>query len=217
MIRKRICGFAALCLFLAGCGPLAEEGPVPTAVSALLAGRADNAPAADPRRDLTREMIDASPTPLLLVVIPERDLAASLFQVGESGTRTSWLTTDGIGITLRGGMLTETRGLGEDLMAADLTRLRPDPVTASQGRRIHDYLAGTDEIIRHGFACTLAPVGRQDVEIVGRIYPATLVEETCAGASGQFANRYWIAPGGLIRKSRQWVSPRVGHLEISQL
>lgn len=215
--KLRILLLAAGLLSLPACGPLAEDGPVPTAISTLLQGREEVAPVADPRRDLTREMIDASPTPLLLVVIAEQDVAASLFQVGEAGSRTSWLTTDGIGITLRGGMLAETRGLGEDLMAADLSNLRLDPATAIQGRRIHDYLDGTDKITRSALACEVAPVGQQDVQVVGRSYKTTLVEETCSSEQGQFVNRYWIEAGGLIRKSRQWVSPNVGYLEISRL
>jgi len=212
---------------LAACGPLANtESPTRAALaglSGLLGGGAqDAAVPSDPRRDLTRDIIEASrPADLMLVVLPVRDAAATATRIGDNRGKSTWITPDGIGLTFADGLLIATRGLGDDLMGADVRDTAAALQTMLQNGgtsvRIHDYLNGMDQTERMSFQCVVSPAGNTRITIYQRTYPVRKVEENCVTSSGQFTNTYWIEPNGTVRQSKQWISQRIGYIEIQRL
>lgn len=216
-------GLAALALILAGCGDLAANKTGVDLVTGLArqvtgAGQAPQAAAAsDPRRALTRAMIDQSEVPVILIVVIDRDAAATLIAAGVNGDKVTWVSADGIGVILRNGFLIGTRGLGDDLMGADVNGSQMALRRGGTSTRIHDYLTGTDQVVRRSFQCQIATVGPESIEILERTYATTRIDETCADGTTSFVNSYWVGADGTIWKSRQWVSALVGALEIIKL
>ena len=216
-------GLAALALLLTGCGELAANRPALDALSNV-AGRiagtgrpAVSAASTDPRRVLTRQMIDQSGAPVILVVVTERDAAATLVRAGENRDKITWVSADGIGIVLRDGVLIGTRGLGDDLMGADVKGSQSALRRGGTATRIHDYLTGTDQVVRRRFQCSFASAGTEHIDIIQKVHATTRIDETCSDATTSFINSYWIGTDGTTWKSRQWVSSIVGSLEIYRL
>ena len=94
----------------------------------------------------------------LRVSLPETGAVAVLGPVSRSGNVTVWQTLDGITLSFQRGVLIATRGLGDDLMSADvegaldLLRGRDD---GGYYPHIRSYLDGEDRTVFH----TISVVG----------------------------------------------------------
>jgi hypothetical protein len=205
---------------LAGCGNDDKKGSSYfDAVRGLAQSLTGNGPEiTDVRAVLTRDLIDETPSPLLLAELPERGASAGLIKVAPSGQDTVWIASDGISITFRhNGLLVATRGLGDDLMAADLSQVQARIQTGGRVARVHDHLNGNDQIVRLSYDCIIENEGRAVIDIYEIRYQTTVMAETCQGDGESFTNRYWITDSGIIQKSIQWVSPSVKYLISEQL
>ncbi|MCC6306827.1 MAG: YjbF family lipoprotein [Rhodobacteraceae bacterium] len=228
MTPLRLLGLAgAAFALLAGCGsdrggsagPFASlrevAAPALGAVIAARRARPAAGPAALPRP--TREQVDAADREIIFSAVPARGSGATLARIGQNGPVSTYTTADGTTLALAGGVVVGSRGLGEDLMSA----AAPSAAAIAAGRGGHErtyyFLGGVDQKRELAIACTLAPGGATRVEVVGLSFPVREVTETCTGSAGTITNRYWFEPGGRIRKSRQWLSPTVGYLEIELL
>jgi hypothetical protein len=210
----------AALLFLSACGnnqgevlPLLRER-----ATALIPGKEAPAPV-DPRKVITRAMLDQSTSPVLLAEVESTGSAATLLGAGQNGPWISWRAGDGSGLSTRGGLLGATRGLGPDLLSADLDE--PLARLAGQGSgpavRVHRYLDGEDRVVTRSFLCQYAAAGAETIVIFERSHPTRRLRETCHGTGLRFVNDYWVGPQGTIWKSRQWVGPDLGYVGIEQL
>lgn len=201
------------------CGPLAQNQPVVRVLQGLAgAGSGFWEEEREPRNVLTRDLIDATPNDLLLFAPVNEDRASVFASVSRNGDLITWVSDEGVSLTLRDGLVIATRGLGNDLMGATSGQVYQGLVSGS-GRtvRIHDYLDGEDQIVRREYACELATLRSEVIEIYQRQHQTRLMSETCTGDAGSFRNLYWIDAAGKIWQSRQWVSPRVGAVDIQVL
>lgn len=210
---------AMLIGLLAACGTLPSDQPGVSALTGLFAGLGqEEAAPFDPRRDLTRESVEAAETDFLIVAVVDRDAFATVQQAGTNGQFTTWLGADGIGLTYNNGVLTGSRGLGDDLIAADVSdvsqALRSGKAT---GTRIHDYLDGLDQIQRRTFQCDYRRLGQETITILEFTYSTQKIVESCVSQTSGFENLYWIDRSGVIWQSRQWVSDLVGYLDTQRL
>ncbi len=201
-------GVAALILaaFLGGCGTGAQDPVWQTVQQAL-----SSAAAADPfvetvpaRQEAIREAVAAQrpAEPLLMMTLPSRRAVATLAILEEQGEITTWVDASGITITLHDGVVVQTRGLGHDLMASDISGLRaaletsgPQPYT-----RVMRRLSAKGTLIRARAACRLKRGS-------GRVI------ERC---NGKMAFENWYATRGRAA-SRQWLGPSLGYLYIERL
>lgn len=227
MILKRLPGLAALALSLSlvGCGELTKEDPNLTLVRQMLpqvlgrqGGAAETAPAGGAGPGLSAAAIDQNPVPLMLASVVGSGTATLLQQVGDNSGKTTFASADGTSATFQDGLLIATRGLGADLMAADVAAVR-GALRAGGGLavRVHEYLGGLDQILRREYTCRVAPVGPAAIEIRQRRYDTMRFDETCAAGDVQFTNTYWIDRDHVIRKSRQLISPPLGYLDSERL
>lgn len=146
----------------------------------------------------------------LRVTIPARGAQAVLGPVARRGDVTVWQTRDGITLSLRQGVLIGTRGLGDDLMSADVTELLAllrarageGPVT-----HIRTSLDGEDRTVFRSYQCKRGAVTR-DGEL-------RRVELLCISSRDRFSNTYWLTEAGAVVRSRQWISPSLGHMETT--
>lgn len=154
---------------------------------------------------------------LLIVSIPSRGAQATLGPVARNGDVTVWQTLDGITLSFRGGVLTGTRGLGDDLMSADVSNNISALLGQHEGYYPHfrTYIDGENRTVFRSFQCR-----RQPHEPPGEIAPSSgsllRLEEICVTTDSNFTNTYWLDKGGRITRSRQWVSPGIGHLETGR-
>ncbi|MET4130137.1 YjbF family lipoprotein [Roseovarius sp. MBR-6] len=146
------------------------------------------------------------------VVIPAREARARLGPVARTGDVTVWQTLDGITLAMRQGVLVATRGLGDDLMSAEvdgvLALLRG---AAGEGPvpHIRSRLDGEDRTEFRSYQCK-RDAGVPDAGL-------RRVEVLCISPQDRFTNTYWLNSAGAVIRSRQWISPALGHLESTRI
>ena len=148
----------------------------------------------------------AAGAPQIYVTLLSGPIKFPMSLLDRDGANSIWAASDGVQIFLRNGMLVGTRGLGRDLMSAQV----PNPSTIA-AKTVHDRtyfdLDGADRMIRYDFTCQAqnAPPGS---EFAGTQH----FVEACTGTFGTIKNHYWIDRSGNVQKSVQWVSETVGYL-----
>lgn len=203
---------ALLCAaLLAGCSGDTTDGPdplaLPGALTAALAGTGGGAAPAPPdpatlRAAITPEVAASLPVPTLFAVLGD---SVSLPQrITVSNGVETWLTEDDITLSTRDGMVVATRGLGFDVMEADvelaLAALRGGGARAS---RNFGWLDGEGRMLRRSFDCVYTRSGAG-------------ITERCHAIGLSFENAY-ILRGGRIVASRQWLGPVLGAISLEQL
>lgn len=138
---------------------------------------------------------------LLIAQLPARGLVATMPRVARNDDVVSFLSPDGISISMRDGLIVATRGFGFDLMASDLSSVattleRRD----ASSTRVHRYLDGEDQVVTWRFDCRYSYLSRESAT------------EDCTSPFYAFQNSYTLAQSGKILSARQWVSPRIGYV-----
>lgn len=173
----------------------------------------------DLRTSLTRNQIDRSTQALILAEMPSRDLSATLALTGARTGVDTWRTGQNQTLSLNDGVLIATRGLGHDLMSADvagtLAALAGGPQSGYP--RLLSYLDGEGQTVFRAMLCEMRPAVADPVVSFGLTFPATRRDETCATTGQTVTNRYWIGTDGAMRRSEQWIGPDLGTLAIEQL
>lgn len=210
----------AALLAASACGPLQENNRVRDNAEGLferVSSIGSNPAPAPADAPLTRAQIEAQPNNLLLVSLISRNATDVVQQVGVNGTKVTWVSVQGIGFVFDGGLLVGTRGLGDDLMGADVSGARQSLRTGGSHVRTLDFLNGLDQIVRADFQCVTVKTGIENIEVFEQSYATSIYEETCSSAGGEFKNTYWRDANGVIWQARQWVSPQVGYLGYQRL
>ncbi|MDO6586169.1 YjbF family lipoprotein [Salipiger sp. 1_MG-2023] len=208
---------ALLCaLALAACSSDGATKKTFTELSALI--RVSKAPAVDLRAQLTPEIAAQTDAPLFLLTLPQRDAAQALFaQEQTSGANTSWRSGSGEGIVLQGGVLQATRGLGGDLITADVTDVRAALAgRINQGERVHRHLDGEDKLIAEAYVCDYTR-SADSTQAYFKTLPATRINESCTGLVQEFDNTYWVDGSGRVLRAIEWAGPAIGYIEREQL
>jgi Group 4 capsule polysaccharide lipoprotein gfcB, YjbF len=210
-----------LSLALSACGT-AKESPAAKLASGVvgLLRPQQSTVGLRPEQLLTRDVIDKVTVPYRMVGVEQRNAYASMELAGQNGPYFSWVTSDGAGLSFRGDVLTSTRGLGVDLLSADVAQVEAAVAAGGVGdaTREHHYLDGEGHEYVQRFSCTYRPAGNETIEIIERKYNTRVIVETCASADITFENRYWIGRSdGVMWQSRQWVSEAVGSVLVLNL
>lgn len=212
-LRSAALGLLAVAM-LAGCSN--DGSGLGTLRASLASLGASRAAPVDPSSVVTPEFLAQQTEPLIYAELPDRGAQSGLTLVRRSGDVALWAAADGISVALERGVLTATRGLGGDLMSAELSEVQ-SAIRGQRSRavRVMRYLDGEDQEVLRSFICDYARRSEPADTLAGR-FPAIRVDEDCAGLDTQFVNTYWIN-GGIMRKSRQWVGPFVGFLTMERL
>ncbi|MEJ6401959.1 YjbF family lipoprotein [Yoonia sp. 2307UL14-13] len=190
---------------LAACGN-ASTGPsvAQQLIGLLRAGQQPDGPRVDGaalRAGITPEIVAQTGGGVLIVDIPARGAVAALGRVGVNGDVMTFLTPDGISISTKRGMIVATRGLGNDLMIADVA----EPLATLAGQRqqavrIHEFLDGENQTVSRSFMCTYARAASNQII------------ESCRADDLAFENTYTLAADGRIAQAKQWISPEIGYV-----
>ncbi len=162
--------------------------------------------------------IAANPGAFRLVHMPLLGAPVLARRIADNPGSETFLAQNGFSASYADGILVATRGLGEDLLAADVRGLRA-ALAAGGGttRRTHDMIGDLDQIVSETFDCVVATEGAEPVNLGIREVQATRLTETCRGPRTGFTNTYWIDGSGRIVSSLQFVSIVANYLRIAQL
>lgn len=219
---KGILAAAIMLTLVAACGN-DRSGPGPVAgmvgtmakatVSRISAKRSGASQAPIP---VTRADLEKYEKPILRLVVPSRGLDGFLTISDTKGDVVTWTTTDRATFSFRDGVLIQTRGLGPDLMSAQVPSVADLAADGGRHQRVYYFLGDDDQGTRRTYECAIKVVGPETIEILQRSHSVTRVVEDCARTYGPIRNEYWIE-GTTIRKSRQWASARLGYVESERV
>ena len=156
----------------------------------------------------------------LLVTAPRLGQTTVMLFEQQNGPYRTFRGANNTSVTMKSGIVTETRGMGVDLMAQALTQ--PESGLFTTGSfpkdvaRVQRHLDGENHLQSAEFLCVIERKGREDMTIIDKKHATTLFEETCRNSSRAFLNRYWVGVGtGTVWQSQQAISSASGHV-ISQ-
>jgi len=219
-----ITGLLGISLVVSGCGNKKEKNAhvEPSMLSSaikVVAGllKPSIAPV-DPRPKITRQAIDAAPVAVLFASIKTRNAFATLSRVSQNRDIETWISADGISLSFAQGVLVSTRGLGHDLMAAEISEtIKSLKSSRDTALRIHDYLNGEDQIVRMRFSCSFRSAGSENLHIIGLNKTTEHIVESCQNSDFSLENHYWVTASGKILQSRQWVGPEIEYIFTQHL
>ena len=202
-------------LGIGGCGSdrdaTAGARLLQTSMKGLFSGRAQPAPA------VTRAMLEAYSTPMIMAEIPALKLTTFLVPLAQNGDIETWSTADDKTISFRQGIMVATRGLGPDIMQA----IAPTLAQLASGTGSHDrsyyYLDGADQTQRFDYHCTVAVAGTETITVVSEPHATRHVTESCAGKAGKFVNDYWFEGGVFLRQSKQLLVQPLGSVTFQRV
>lgn len=209
----------ALCaaLGLAGCDT-GRDAAAPVSLRDLVTERIAGLRGSAPAFEMpSRAVLDRRTTPLLYVAVPAAGAEATLAPAARNAGTVTWISLDQTTVSTRDGLIVATRGLGHDLMSADVGEVRAALPGGGTATRLHYRLDGENRTDVLRFSCTIRPAGRETLDVVGRQVATRRVVERCTGPAGSFVNRYWIDAAGGIAQSRQWLLPEIGAATTQRL
>jgi len=209
-------------ILLGGCSS-GGTSPVFTAIKGVILPSKDEAPK-PAKTVITREMIKQNGLAMVRANIEGEDITNILSATSLNGEYVTYVSGFRQSVTMRGTLVTATRGLGGDLLSvrsdADDPVARLTPLKDWKTRLTRDYRfpgtgpAGTVVSV----SCSLAKGTESRLTIVEVTYDVTEVTETCSGDGADFTNTYFAdSKTGQIWKTRQWVGNKVGFLNIEVL
>jgi hypothetical protein len=174
-------------------------------------------PTSDPRSRVSRERVDRSEVPVLFAEVPQIRGGGTLRVAGTNLGVVTWRTIDNITLALDHDVLVATRGLGFDLMSADVAGTRAALAGATgEYSLFHSYLDGENQTQFRSFLCTMAAPVPEAIVIFERSHQTLRHDETCYALGLTIENQYWTGDG-LVWKSRQWISEGLGYVITERL
>lgn len=131
-----------------------------------------------------------------------------------------WKSSDSAQIFLRNGVVVGTRGVGGDMISADANFTIRALNGSAQTSGLKTFIISDGDVTttEYHFNCTISDLGVDNINISNQSYRTNRVREDCIGGpdgTAALRNEYWVqSSSNLVRKSRQWIGPRVGYFEI---
>ncbi len=210
-------GAAALALGV-GCGQIGGSPAMQIVAGAVGGGGGPDATPPENQPGFTGAEIAAAPGSYMAFEARSIGVSGLGLLAGANGARQTFIGQTGYSVTLEEGLVVATRGLGDDLMAADVSGVRA-ALAAGGGpaRRVHETLDAQDRILRRSYDCVVAPAGTETIALPTRQVTALRFDESCTGPAVAFNNIYWLDDAGRILQSRQLVSSTVAYLRSTKL
>ncbi|MGY3438430.1 MULTISPECIES: YjbF family lipoprotein [unclassified Marinovum] len=158
-----------------------------------------------------RQLAANATKPMILIDLPDRGANGVLVEIGRNGRVQAFASSARQTVSLENGLVRATRGLGGDLMSAELGNL-PHLIAHRQSgatQREMRFLNGEDITVRMRFSCSVQASGSR----------ATTITETCTQQNGpvQFTNSYSVNGSGRVLSSEQWLGADIGPAKIQHL
>lgn len=219
---KKVLGALLAIAMLVGCS---NDDEAARSKGALLSGLKNSfaKSRAEPQLEISeaalQQLLQSTATPLVLVTSVDNKPQAVLAEIESNGDYRTFGAPDRTSVTFLHGMVAASRGLGNDLMSAEigeslaLVRAR----RAGEAQRIHRFLGGEDQTRQLVFQCSVSR-GSSARVVIGQIDEAGIqMTEACTGENRNFSNVYVVNSAGRILSSQQWMSPTRGNLAFHDL
>ncbi|KMK65394.1 YjbF family lipoprotein [Puniceibacterium sp. IMCC21224] len=163
--------------------------------------------------------LNFTPLPLAMVTIEKRKGQALMLEVEQNGPYRTYATADRQSFTLRGGILTATRGIGDDLMSTDNAGL----VQLVQARRdgtapyILRLLDGENITRTLNFTCEVFSEGSESYALGQISANATKMIANCTGDMKPFTDTFLVDGSGHVIEARQWVGETTEYITVQAL
>lgn len=216
----------ALCALsiISGCSSSGTSPVVSVIKGVILPPKVEDVSVPGSGSTLTREKIEQFGLALIRGRIEGEEISNLLTGTAVNDQYVTYVSSFRQNITMLGGLVTGTRGMGGDLLAvrADVN----DPVayaapTANWPTKLtRDYrFPGTGPSgVTVSVTCDLIRGEDTTVTIVEVIYDVTPFIEVCVGEGVGFTNTYFAQPdSGQIWQSLQWIGKKVGYVNIDVL
>jgi len=220
-MRKRFILSVAIVAVLAACSSEKPKikfpkGSISSSLKAVFK-RKSKKQVTDPSSGLTRASLKGIPGPLIFAHLDKTDAYASLGLIGDNQGVKTFLTSDNISLSEKKGVVLATRGLGGDLMAADVTGsvAAINRMVSPEYPRVMHWLDGQDQTTSLNFSCSITKIGAETLVVLGTSIPTIHLKETCKSSKTTFENDYWRAPNSpVIWQSRQWLGDASGYIDL---
>jgi hypothetical protein len=224
--RAAAFGAGLVALALAGCGTDTSKTEGTTIAMGVVKGmtaKLSPKKAAGPATVPDPESLAASAMasfkgPLILAQIEKAGLLTALGETGRNGAVRTYATSNEQTLVLRNGLLTATRGLGDDLMSAKTDAAAGLILRRQAGTvdRVYRYLDGEGIERPLPMACSVTTGPAKSFDFAGRHYDTLQLDESCQATSTTLtvSNSYWVTADGTVALSRQWIGPALGHVTI---
>lgn len=214
--KHKLAAAAVMIATLSACGndtasndanPVMIAGQVAKGLAQQATRKEAPAAAARSPEQMAAEALSVNKGPLVLVGFESLGRNQVMAMTGQNGETRTYMAPSEEALILRGGMLVGTRGLGNDLSVAEAPQIEAlvRSGRSGQGQRVMRYFSGDGKERPLSFTCTVGAGPKAGVQV-----------ETCEGHGTQFQNSY-IAQGGQIAVSRQWVGPAMGFITVQTL
>lgn len=160
---------------------------------------------------------------LAIYRLEKRKAVAVIRPIADNGAYRSWASygvSDRRSVSSRNGILTSTRGLGNDLMSSDLSALLSLVADRKEGTaRIEQrYLDGENQIVTIASDCTVTRGDR--AHFATPVEPHVQVRRmtaVCRQDTQTVNNWYLVTKSGDIVQSRHWAGPDFGYSTLQRL
>lgn len=218
-MRNLILG--GLALALAGCSSGGDNSftLVKAAWNEIFPGDKDKP--AKPGPTLTRAAVEKSGAAMIRTRLVEENVRPVLSAAAQHGPYVTYVSRLGQSLTLRGSLITGTRGLGYDLLSVatgpndPVTRAIPLQNWPAQVTRTYRFPGRGPGGVARTVTCTYQPGEPREIEIVEVVHSGIQVAEHCAGDGVSFTN-YHLADRhtGFVWRSIQWLGPDQGAIDL---
>lgn len=227
---RRLCApiiLSSFVLALSACGNDKSASRATGAVKEVIAlaklkmsGKKIEAPQqVDPQIAISKTLEMIPDAPLQFVYFEASASYAITSIYGVNGDVTTWLSADKKSTSFERGMLTATRGFGNDLMSVEdggAVRLISGRGTGSV-TKIYRFLNGVEHTGRLTMTCDITPAGQEKVDSGEISTMTTIMAEICRGADVEVKNIYWIDAQGRMIQSAQWSGAANGTMVFRRL
>lgn len=212
--------------FLSACSNTQGDENVFTVGKALYQQiKTDPGTAPDPNAvaQVAQHALTNSQGPLAIYRLEKRKAVAVIRPIAENGAYRSWASygvSDRRSVSSRNGVMTSTRGLGNDLMSSDLSALLALVADRKDGEaRIEQrYLDGENQIVTIASDCTVTRGEREHFATpADRHVHVTRMAATCHQDTRSVNNSYLVTDAGNIVQSRHWAGPDFGYSTLQRL
>lgn len=214
------------CALLAACSnQRSAEDPITVARTVI--GQLRSAPpqsAPDPRvvAAVAQDALAKTSDSVAVYALEERKAVAILRPVARNGPHITWASygsSERRSATTQNGVLSATRGLGNDLMSSRLAPLldvvarREDGVATIRQR----YLDGENKTVTLVSDCEITRGDTETLDVGGRAIPVVRMRAQCWQPERGVDNSYLVDDAGRILESRHWVGPTMGYSTVRLL
>lgn len=207
-------------LMIAGCSNSGDTAGLRDTFKSIFSPKASNQGAVATKIDMNAVLKQTAPTSLMHITFLDRgNIASLLLQISSSNGYRVYSTAAKQTITLRDGLITSTRGTGDDLMASISTDSRSAirARRAGKGTRVMEHVNGAGETLRETFSCETFVTGSGRVK-QGAVNAATTeLTENCVSENNKFTNVYQVGQSGMVLSSTQWLGQSTGYAKVSIL